>query len=147
MRKNDEPIVVEQVFQASTETVWDSITKVDQMRQWFFDNIPSFKPEVGFETQFMVRSGDRGFLHMWKVTVVIPKKKITSNWRYEGYQGDSLVTFELSEHDQVTKLRLTTQILEDFPQDIPEFRRESCVQGWEFFIQKNLREFLERRTA
>jgi len=41
-------------------------------------------------------------------------------------------------------LRLTHQVLEDFPEDIPEFSRESGVKGWEFIIQKSLREFLEK---
>ena len=61
MRKSDKPIIVEQTFNTSIETVWNAITEVDQMRKWFFDNIPSFKPEVGFETQFDVQSVSLGF--------------------------------------------------------------------------------------
>jgi uncharacterized protein YndB with AHSA1/START domain len=34
MRKDDEPIIVEQTFNTSIETVWDAITKVERMRQW-----------------------------------------------------------------------------------------------------------------
>ena len=68
MRKEDEPIVVEQTFNASIETVWNAITDIDQMRQWYFENIPSFEPKVGFETQFNVQCQGRDFLHMWKVT-------------------------------------------------------------------------------
>ena len=80
MRKNDGPIIVEQTFHTSIDTVWNSITKIDHMRQWYFKNIPSFKPEVGFATQFNVQSHDRNFLHMWTVTEVVPLKKITYNW-------------------------------------------------------------------
>ena len=68
MKKNDEPVIVEQTYNTSMDTVWKSITEIDQMRQWFFENIPSFKPEVRFNTQFNVQSHDRNFLHMWKVT-------------------------------------------------------------------------------
>ena len=75
MRKNDEPIIVEQIFSLPIEVVWNSITEVDVMRQWYFENIPSFKPEVGFETKFNVESQGRNFLHMWRVTEVVPKKK------------------------------------------------------------------------
>jgi len=32
------------------KALWDAITEVDQMRLWCFESIPSFKPEVGFET-------------------------------------------------------------------------------------------------
>lgn len=141
MRKNDEPIIVEQTFNESIDTVWNSITMIDQMRQWYFKNIPSFKPEVGFETQFSVQSQDRNFLHMWKVTEVVPKKKITYNWKYDDYPGDSFVMFELFKQDNLTKLRVTHQVQESFPEDIPEFSRESCIEGWAFLIRKSLKEF------
>lgn len=144
MRKNEEPVIVEQAFNASIETVWNAITKLDHMRQWFFENIPSFEPEVGFETQFNVQSQDRHFLHQWKVTEVSPLEMIKCNWKYEGYSGDSSVLFELFEENNVTKLRLTHHVLESFPDDVPEFKRESCVEGWNFFIRKNLKEYLER---
>jgi uncharacterized protein YndB with AHSA1/START domain len=142
MRKDEQTIVVEDTFNASIEIVWKSITEIDQMRQWYFENIPSFKPEVGFETQFNVQNEERNFLHRWKVTEVVPLKKIAYNWKYENYSGDSVVMFELSEENNLTKLRLTHQVLESFPEDIPEFKRESGVEGWIFFIKKSLKEFL-----
>jgi uncharacterized protein YndB with AHSA1/START domain len=146
MKKNEEPIIVEQFFNASIESVWNAITNVDQMRQWYFENIPSFKAEVEFETQFNVQSQERNFLHMWKVTEVVPMKKIVYNWKYEGYPGNSFVVFELFEENNSTKLRLTHQVTESFPQDIPEFLRESGVEGWTFFIKKSLKEFLEKNN-
>jgi uncharacterized protein YndB with AHSA1/START domain len=144
MRKNDDPIIVEQTFNTSIDRVWSAITEIDQMRQWYFDNIPSFEPEVGFETQFNVQSQGRNFLHMWKVTEVVPLKMITYNWKYEGYPGDSFVVFELFEQNDLTKLRLTHQVQENFPEDIPEFSRASCLEGWTFLIKRSLDEFLER---
>jgi uncharacterized protein YndB with AHSA1/START domain len=144
MKKNDEPIIVEQNFNTSVDVVWNAITKVDQMRQWYFDNILSFKPEVGFETHFNVESQDRSFLHLWKVTGVVPLKKISYNWRYENYPGDSFVVFELFKENNSTKLRLTHRVTESFPEDIPEFKRESGIAGWTYFIKESLKEFLEK---
>ena len=144
MKKNEEPIIVEQTFNTSVDTVWNAITQIDQMRQWYFENIPSFKPEVGFETQFNVKRQDRNFMHLWKVTEVVPKKMIAYNWKYDGIRGNSFVEFELFDENQMTKLRLTHQVLEDFPDDIPEFKRESGLEGWKFFIGKSLKEFLEK---
>ena len=143
MKKTDEPIVVEQTFNASIETVWKAITDLDRMRQWYFENIPSFEPEVGFETQFGVQSEDKHFRHLWTVTEVDPPAKIAYRWRYEEYPGDSVVTFQLSELDDETRLTLTVRVLDDFPDDIPEFRRESCMEGWHYFIGKRLKAFLE----
>jgi len=143
MRKDEKPIVVEQTFNATIDTVWKAITEIDLMRQWYFENIPSFKAEVGFETQFNVTSQGREFLHMWKVTEVVPQKKLTYNWKYENYPGDSFVVFELFKQNNSTRLKLTTHVRESFPDDIPEFKRESCIAGWEYLIGKRLREYLE----
>jgi uncharacterized protein YndB with AHSA1/START domain len=144
MRKNDEPIIVEQTYNASIETIWNSITKIDQMRKWYFTNIPALKPEVGFKTQFNVQSQDRNFIPLWEVIQVEPLKMITYNWKYEGYSGDSFVVFELFHKNNLTKLRLIHQIQESFPEEIPEFSRESYLESWTFFIKKRLKEFLEK---
>jgi uncharacterized protein YndB with AHSA1/START domain len=114
------------------------------MHQWYFDSIPSFKPEVGFETQFNVQGKDRNFLHMWKVIEVEAQKMIKYNWKYEGYAGDSFVIFELFKQNNSTKLRLTHQVQESFPEYIPEFSRESGREGWTYCIRKSLKEYLEK---
>ena len=144
MKKMDEPIVVEQTFETCIENVWDAITILDKMKQWFFDNISSFEPVVGFETRFVIQVEDRIFPHLWKLTEVVPKKKITYDWKYEGYPGSSIVVFELFENGNWTKLRLTSTVVENFPDNIPEFKRESGIQGWSYFIKKSLKEYLEK---
>ncbi len=141
-----ESVIVEQTFNTSINRVWDAITNVEQMRQWFFENIKSFKPEVGFSTKFNVQSQDRDFIHLWELTEVLVKKRIVYNWKYEGYPGDSFVTFELFEQENGTKLRLTHEVTENFPADIPEFSRESCTEGWNYFIKNRLKEFLGKNS-
>ncbi len=95
MKTNDEPIIVEQTFNASVEKVWKAITEIDQMLKWYFDNIPDFKTEVGFQTEFNIENEGRKFLHIWKVTEVVPMKRIAYGWKFEGYAGDSFVVFDL----------------------------------------------------
>ena len=51
--------------------------------------------------------------------------------------------FELFKQNNITKLKLTHSMLESFDEDIPEFSRESCIEGWKFFIKKSLKEYLE----
>jgi uncharacterized protein YndB with AHSA1/START domain len=144
MRKTDEPVIVEQTFDASIDTVWNAITVLEQMRQWYFENIPSFKAEVGFKTQFNVISEGRNFLHMWEIREVVPLKRISYSWRFKEYAGEGLVVFELSAQNDLTMLKLTNSVLESFPDGIPEFIRESCIRGWEYFIQNRLKEYLEK---
>ena len=147
MEGSNQPIIVEQLFNASAEIVWQALTQVDQMRQWFFGNIESFNPEVGFETQFLVQTPERRFLHLWKLTEVIPEKKIKYDWKYGGYPGESTVVFELFAVQDQTKLILTHQVIENFPSDIPEFSRESGLQGWTYFIKERLVEFLQPKAT
>jgi len=73
----------------------------------------------------------------------VPKQKITYNWKYKEYPGDSFVTFQLINDKNCVKLKLTTEVIENFPDDIPEFKRESCIGGWNYYIKERLKEFLE----
>jgi uncharacterized protein YndB with AHSA1/START domain len=143
MTESSQPIIVEQVFNVPRETVWKAITEHDQMIQWFFDNIPEFKPEVGFSTQFNVNSGERDFNHIWKITEAVPPQKIVFDWRYTDLPGIGKITFEILDEVNGSRLRVINEGLESFPQDIAEFAPESCEGGWKYFIQGNLKNYLE----
>ncbi len=142
-----EPIVVEQIFNAPISVVWKAITDTDQMRRWFFETMTNFEPAVGFQTQFNVRVEDQDYPHQWKVTDVVPEKRIVYDWRYGGYPGNSSVTWELSETPHGTKLTLTHKGIETFPQDDPMFSRESGQAGWGYFLHESLKAFLERQDS
>lgn len=138
------PIIVYTTIHQPIENVWKVITEKNEMVQWFFENIPDFKPEVGFVTQFIVDAGERKFLHWWEILEVNSKHKIKYNWRYpDYYEGSSYVTFELSSKEiNKTEMIITAEGIENFPQEIPEFSRESCRGGWEYF-SKRLKNYLE----
>lgn len=141
---SQQPFVIERVFNASTEKVWKAITDKDQMKQWYFD-IPGFRPEVGCEFQFEGGTKENCYLHLCKVTEVIEGKKLTYSWRYDGYEGNSFVTFELFSEGAQTRLRLTHEGLETFPA-IPDFAKENFVRGWTELIGKRLGEYLEKTS-
>src|SRR5947209_10759807 len=88
---------------------------IDQMRCWYFD-LKAFKPIGGFEFGFTVEHDGNVHRHLCRVTEAIPEKKIAYSWRYEGQEGDSLVTFELIPEGNRTKLKLTHEGLQTFPQ-------------------------------
>lgn len=146
MLKKDPPIITQQTFNQSIILVWNTITKCNLMQQWFFESMPSFDAKVGFKTQFNVSSNTRDFLHLWTVVEVIPLKKITCNWKYQNIEGDSNVTFELNETKLGTNLTVTCEILEDFPENISEFKTESCIAGWNYFINERLKNFLSKTS-
>ena len=140
-----EPFVIEKVYQAPVERVWKAITDKDQMKQWYFD-IAEFKPEVGFEFRFNGGNEDRVYVHLCKITEVVPGKKLRYSWQYQGYDGLSFVTFELFPEGDTTRLRLTHEGLETFP-DQPDFRKENFAQGWTALIGEHLPKFLSQPAA
>lgn len=143
MKRANDPILVEQTFHVTLERVWAAITQLEEMKQWFFKNIESFEPEVGFKTSFIVKVDDRKFTHLWHLTEVIPNQKITYNWKYEEYPGDSIVSFRLFDEGSYVRLRLSHKVIEGFPEDIPEFNRESGIEGWNYFICESLKKYLD----
>ena len=61
--------------------------------------------------------------------------------------GRFLCFFEIYEQYTSARLRLMHEIHKCFSEDIPEFSRENCIEGWNFLIQKRLKEFLEKSTS
>jgi uncharacterized protein YndB with AHSA1/START domain len=136
-------IIIERTYNAPIEKVWKALTDKDQMKEWYFD-IPDFKPEVGFEFEF-IGKGKKGeeYLHKCKITEIIPQQKLTHSWRYDGYEGNSFVTFELSAEGDKTHIKLTHTGLETFPA-VEAFAKSNFVEGWTYIVGKGLKEFVER---
>ena len=139
------PFIIERTYNAPVEKVWKAITDKNEMKQWYFD-LAEFKPEVGFEFQF-AGQGSKGesYVHHCKITTVIPGKKLSYSWQYEGLPGYSLVTFELFPEGDKTRLLLTHEGLETFPGATnPDFSKESFSKGWNQIIGTNLADFVEK---
>lgn len=140
------PIVIDRTYNVPLEIVWKAITNADDMKQWYF-NIPYFKDEVGFKFQFVAGSDKkRQYRHLCKITEVFENKKLAYTWQYDGYEGNTLVTFELFDEGKRTKIKLTHEGLETFPADEPDFSKESFVEGWTLIIGKNLKEYVEKTS-
>lgn len=140
-----EPVIKEILLNAPVSKVWKAITDKNDMKEWLFDLLTEFRLEVGFEFQFKGK-GKKGqnYLHLCKITEVIPDKKLSYSWKYDKYPGNSLVTFELFEEGEKTKLRLTHEGIESFGTDNPDFARESFNEGWTYFIGTAIKEFVEK---
>jgi uncharacterized protein YndB with AHSA1/START domain len=139
-----EPFVIERTFNAPAAKIWKAITDKDEMKKWYFD-LAEFKPVAGFEFQFLGgEPGGKQFLHLCKVTEVIEGRKLTHSWRYDGFEGNSFVTWELFDEGDKTRLKLTHAGLETFPAEKPEFAKENFVNGWTSILDISLKEYLEK---
>jgi uncharacterized protein YndB with AHSA1/START domain len=141
---NNQPFVIERLYDAPASRVWKAITSKDEMKQWYFD-VSDFKPKPGFEFTFNGegRKGDK-YVHLCKITEVIEGKKLSYIWTYEGFSGSSEVTFELFPQGSQTRLRLTHSGLETFPQTNSDFARENFTEGWTYITGTALKNFVEK---
>jgi uncharacterized protein YndB with AHSA1/START domain len=138
----DTPFILEEVYQVPKEKVWKALTDAGSLRQWYFPQLLQFEPVTGFEFKF----ADDGspYQKKWQVTQVESGTVLAHNWAYDGYPGQSEVTFELSGSGQKTKLRLSHTGLASFPKD-PHFARARFENGWKTILGRNLRNYLERK--
>lgn len=139
---SNEPFVIERLFNAPIDQVWKAITEKEEMKQWYFD-LAAFKPEVGFEFSFEAGKEDKCYRHLCKITEVVPGKKITYSWRYDGFPGNSFVTWELFDESGKTRLKLTHAGLETFPADNPDFARQNFKEGWTYLVGTSLQKYLQ----
>ncbi len=142
MKKSDPPIIVKASFERSAASLWKALTYLPEMKKWYFEMLPAFEAEKGFKTSFNVRSEERQFTHQWEVLEVDHGSKITYRWTFEEYPGASTSTFEVTGDENRAHLLLTVLVQEDFPDDIPEFKRDSCIGGWDYFIHGNLKNYM-----
>src|SRR5213593_4066091 len=135
-------ITMERTLDAPLATVWMALTDINQMREWYFD-LKEFKPEVGFEFEFVVEHEGTTYHHLCRVTEVISEKKIAYTWRYKNEPGDSLVTIELFAEGNKTRLKLTHSGIETFPKT-PAYARKNFEAGWTQIIGSELKQFVEK---
>jgi uncharacterized protein YndB with AHSA1/START domain len=137
-------VVVERVLDAPVAKVWKALTDVDQMRHWYFD-LKQFKPQVGFEFEFVVEHGGNSYHHLCRVTEVIPQKRIAYSWRYKGEPGNSLVTFELVGEGDKTRVKVTHTDIDTFPKT-PAYARKNFEAGWTAILME-LKKFFGKNLS
>ncbi|MFP9114507.1 SRPBCC family protein [Flavobacterium sp. RHBU_3] len=135
-------LVTERVYNVPVQKVWEAITVNDKMKDWYFQ-LDEFKAEVGFRFHFTGGSEEKQYLHLCEITEVIPQRKLAYSWKYDGYEGESFVVWELFPDGEGTKLVLTHVGLETFPL-LKDFARESFTEGWKYILGISLQEFLEK---
>ena len=127
-------VISEVHVSCGVDRVWNALTRVDEMVQWFFPQIPEFKAEQGFTTCFTVYSNERKFVHQWTVRRAIPHKQLILRWQYPEFTGDSAVSFTLFESEGRVCVRVVHEGVLSFPQEVEEFHPESCKKGWDYFL-------------
>jgi uncharacterized protein YndB with AHSA1/START domain len=113
------------------------------MKEWYFD-LAAFKLEKGFKFQFTGGpSPEKQYLHLCEIKEAVFQKKLSYSWRYDQYEGNSLVTFERYEKGGKTFLKLTHSGIDSFPKENGDFAIGNFDAGWNQIIDTSLKQFLE----
>ncbi|WP_079715728.1 SRPBCC family protein [Parapedobacter luteus] len=140
---NPKQLVFEQTYEAPIERVWRALTDKEQLSAWYFD-IAGFKAELGFAFTFIGSKGHEQYVHQCRIIEVDPPNKLSYTWAYEGYPGESIVTFELeSPAEGHTKLVLTHHGIDTFPAEDDAFSPANFSEGWTFILSESLRNFVQ----
>lgn len=132
------PVVLERVFNAPIELVWQAISEPARVAEWFVA-MPQLRAEVGQEFTFDSECG----VHRCRVTQVVPGRVLAYTWGYLEIPEESLVTFELFPEGAQTRLKLTHSGIEQLP-PLPKFAREGFLAGWTHFAGNCLPAYLEQ---
>ncbi|RYY57155.1 MAG: SRPBCC domain-containing protein [Chitinophagaceae bacterium] len=140
-------VFVEHVIEAPVADVWKAITDKEEMKKWYF-TVEDFRLEKEFIFHFDGQ-GSKGeqYHHICVITEIDPGKKLQHTWRYQDFPGESLVTWELIPEGDFTRVQLTHQGLDSFPQDSPDFEKASFKQGWTQIITVMLAGFFKEKTS
>ena len=142
---NATPVIKEILVNASPAKVWRAITDPEEMKVWYFD-LPGFKAEKGYQFSFYGETADgTKYLHLCEVQEVEVNKKLSYTWKYEGYTGVSLVTFELFPDGDKTLVKLTHSGIESFDKDNKDLKKSNFDGGWEAIVKESLKHFVETR--
>ena len=138
-----EPLVVERVFDAPVERVWDALTNKEEIDQWFMA-IDDFKPREDYEFTLVAEHENKRHIHLCRVTEVVERERLSYSFRFKGTSGVTYVTWELFREGSRTRLRLTHRGLETIAHAGPDYSRQNFAEGWVYFIDSALRAFLQR---
>jgi len=142
---DNQPVIVEATYNQPKNEVWKALTNNDELKKWYFQ-LEDFKPEVGFKFQFTGGPDDGPqYLHLCQITQVVVEQKLAYTWRYDGFPGNSEITWELFDDSHGCRLRLTHTGLESFTKNGKDFSKESFNGGWNYFVNDALKNYLEAK--
>lgn len=137
----NQPITIKKHFKATPEQIWNALTRDSEMKKWYFD-IPGFQPLVGYTFSFTGGPDDRLYKHICTVTKVDTNRVLAHTWTYEGYDGETVVEWQLEPDGDGTFLKLTHSGLDTFPATNPDFAEKNFREGWQHIINVSLAAYL-----
>jgi uncharacterized protein YndB with AHSA1/START domain len=120
-----EPLVIQRQINAPADRVWKALTDPTQLEKWFF-KFENFRPEPGFE--FIIPDD---YPSSCKIIEAVKNKRLSYSLSFNQYPSETIVTFELFDEGETTRLRLSHEGLENIPAaGNADFEKEKFMKGW-----------------
>ncbi|RZM29061.1 MAG: SRPBCC domain-containing protein [Pedobacter sp.] len=108
----DTPFVIDHLYNAPIDKVWQTLSNEDSMKEWYFSQLESFEPVVGYD--FLFSNDGSPYQKARRVTKVVDAQLLAHSWIYKDHPGSSEVPFELFADGERTRLKLTHTRLDSF---------------------------------
>ena len=120
-------ITKEKIFNHPIKTVWDAITKAEEISTWFLE--ADFKAEVGYNYTFNSKGKDCSPI-IGKVKSANPYTLIYT-WIVKDSPGETTVKWELEPTNEGTKLYLEHSGISNYTGDTAIAMFDSFNGGWD----------------
>ena len=113
---------------ASRERVWKTITKVQNLNKWFGPLVLQFDHLTPGEKIAFTYEGKTTY---GAIAVVEPIGRFAFRWQaHPDHEVMNLVTFQLDELDDGTRITVTEEGFEDLPAQVRQAQFNDNTEGW-----------------
>lgn len=133
-------------YGVSVSLLWEAITQREHLKHWYFDFANDWKLHVGASFEWLAGPPDGElWKHRGEMLEIVENKRLSHSWEYPGYEGTSVVTWELTAVDaNHTRLDFTHHFKVPFDPTVPELGKENFVAGWNEILNIGLVEYVEK---
>ncbi len=137
-----QPIIVTYSFNSNLESVWNALSKFEELKKWFFE-VENFKFEIGNEFSFYETGNEKKYLHKCKFIDIVPNQKIEYSWEFPQFsKGKSIVKWEIITDNEKIKVVLTHTGVESFSDAGEDFSKNNFEIGWDAIVKNSLKNYL-----
>jgi len=122
-------IIKEKVFYHPIETIWNAITKAEEISTWFIQ--ADFKAEVGYEYLFTSEPNEKGCTTISGTVKEANPYVLIYTWIVGGTEVETTVTWKLETIEGGTKLYLGHSDISNYDGDTAIAMFESFNGGWD----------------
>ncbi len=134
-------VIKETLIHAPVSKVWKALTEKEQIAKWLMPS-DDFELKVGTSFNMLGKSKGVEYPHICTITEIVPEKKLSYTWAVKDKLSDTLVTYDLEDLGDNTKLTLTHSGWDKVTLSADGATRDDYNNGWEQVLP-GLKKYIE----